>query len=37
MLYTSELDKLVIQELDKEEIEAQVQINFTAPKNILSG
>ena len=36
MLYTSELDKNVITEVDKDEVECMVQINFVAPKNVLN-
>ena len=35
-MYTSELDKNVITDIDKDEVECVVQINFTTPKNVLN-
>ena len=35
MLYTTEADRWTIEEVDSEEVDCSVVINFTTPKNVL--
>lgn len=35
-MFTSEVDQITLGSVDTDELDAQVQINFIAPKNVLN-